>query len=159
MGAIVGKAQRIGQPGPGEGQAGLAREEGQGLHRAQAQGMGAPLEQARGHQARHIGGVHRPVADAALRGLDLHQGLEGEQSAGAVADEAHPDPGGLRGGGDGRGHLIGAHGHGGHVAGDIDPQAHRPSSAARASRRAPASRATGTSSTRAAGPLAHRPRQ
>ena len=159
MGAIVRQTQRIGQSRPGEGQPGLAGEEGQGLDRPEALGVRPARKQTGRHEAGHVGCVHRAIADASLRRLDLHQGLEGEQAAGAVAHHMDVDPGGAGGRGEGRGHLVGADGDGGHVSRHIDAHAHRPSSAIRASRRRPDSRATGASSTRAAGPLAHRPRQ
>ena len=55
--------------------------------------------------------------------------------------------------------LVSPNGDGGGVAGNEDAHAHARTVAIRFSRRAPESLASGRSSTSAAGPLAHRPRQ
>ena len=84
---VVGEAQGVSDPGALEGQPRLAAEEGQGADVAEAQGMRAAVEQARGDQTLHIGRVHRAIADAARVRFHLDQRLQMEGAAGAVADD------------------------------------------------------------------------
>ena len=159
MCGVVGEAQGVSDPGALEGQARLAAEEGQGADLAETQGMRAAVEQARGDQSVHIGRVYRAIADAARVRFHLDQRLQMEGAAGAVADDLDVSPGLLRRLGERRRHVICANSDGGGVAGNEDAYAHARTVAIRFSRRAPESLASGRSSTSAAGPLAHRPRQ
>ncbi len=159
VGLVVVQRLRIGDPAAGERQARLALEERQLLGPADPLGMGTALEQARGDQRRDLVGVDGPIADAALGGLDLDQGLQLEHAARAVADQMDVAAGlgGLDG--EGAGHLVGADGERRRVAGNVKLQRHARASVMRASSRASSMRPTSLSSSMAEGPEAQRPRQ
>ena len=114
MRPIVVDRLRIGDPAAGEGEAGLALEEGQLVDQADAVRM--RRRPARGSPARRSGATAR-IADPARRGLDLQQRLELEHAARAVADDRssrRPTAGR---------HRVRADRAGGGIAGHEDPHA------------------------------------
>ena len=155
--AIVVQEMGVGDPAPGESQSGLPLEEGMSSGLPDAHRVRTAFEQSGREQARDILGVDRPVADAALRGLRLHQGFQLEQAARAVADDLDVQV--QRSGvpHHRRGHLVGAYRHGRRVY--RNEHSHSPASAIIASSFDGVRRATGFPSIIPAGPQAHKPRQ
>ncbi len=146
MRRIIVEIERIDYAAAGEGDALLRGEEGQ------RRDLAEPVRMAAVEHRRHILGRDRAEADPALGSFDLDERLDPEQ---AMAAGAHD----LDARGDERiGNLVGAERDRGHVAADEHP-GHAATFATSRSSFAPSIRDTGTPSTIALGPVAHRPRQ
>jgi formate dehydrogenase iron-sulfur subunit len=96
VGLVVASRQRVDDADPGEGDALLVAQPLVLLDEAEAVvGLGA-VEHAVAHEAVDLVGGDRTVRDAAALGLDLHQRLEPQQPAGAVAHQGDLTSGGGR---------------------------------------------------------------
>ena len=111
---VIGQRERIGQPDAGEGQAGLALEEGQVFDRAQRL-VGGPVK-----DRRDVRRPDRAKAGAPGVGFDLDQRFKPDHAAGAVADQRHVQTARLGFAQDGLCHLVRAKGAGSGVTGNID---------------------------------------
>ncbi len=122
--AVVIERQRIGDAHARERQALLVLEIGNLLGEAEVQAMRGPAEKS---AAEEVGGVlrrDRPIGDAAGRGDDLHQGLQPEHAAGAVAHDLHVGIAAHGLVGDGARDLLGATRQCRGIAGDVDRGGH-----------------------------------
>ena len=158
----VGDAQRVDDTDPGEGDPLLVAQPWDLVHHTERERVVAAVEETGVEQVRDEVGGDGSVAHAAACGDDLHERLDPQQTAGAVAHQRDVEAarGGLTSQGDGD--VVGTDRARGAVAGDVD-RGHAGTSAF-ASSIARCSRATSTRPTRrsltsAAGPSAQLPRQ
>jgi len=163
MGLEIIDGKRVDDAAAGKGQPNLAGEIGDLLGGPMAQRVVRAVQEAALEQARDVLGRHRPVSDAPLGGFDLHQGLQPQQAARAVAHHADIDLPARRLPGDRRGHGVGAHRQCRRVTRHKDgPAAHGAlprRSATRASNLSASTRVCRLSPTKTDGPRAQFPRQ
>jgi hypothetical protein len=125
MGRIVGQAQRVGDAHARKGQALLARQVGDGLGQPMAQRVAAALQHSGVQQPRHGMGRDGTVGHTASRRLDLHQGLQPQQAARAIAHDLNVQAARGALALQGAGHGIGPHGQSSGIAGNVDAYALR----------------------------------
>ncbi len=87
MGPVVLDGTGIDDAAAGEGEAGLVLEPGKLVHHADAFLVRLAFEHPGVDELADLGGLHRPVADTALRRLDLDQRLQPIHAARAGADD------------------------------------------------------------------------
>ena len=108
MGFVVLERARIDDADAGEGEPGLLLEERDVLDEAEGERMLAAVQHAGIEQAVDIGGLHRPVADTALRPRNLDRRLEPVHAARAGAHDLDVEAALLGGLEQSARHLFGA---------------------------------------------------
>ncbi|MOA09560.1 hypothetical protein D3C78_1293990 [compost metagenome] len=161
MGPVILQRQRPGDAGTGEQQALLRLQIRQFFHQAQGQWMSGRLALQRIKHRRHISRSQRAEADTALRAVHFQQRFQPVQATRTGALQLQWQIAFLSQRDQGHSDLIGTHGTGKRITGQIERWHHASSrqASSNASRRSALSRACTWPSSSSAGEQAQAPRQ